>query len=404
MDKDLLEKASSFVTSLLPSKDSETFFYHNLRHTRQVVKSTKEIATGEGLDEDTMEMLLLAAWFHDTGYITDKDNHEAKSAEIARDFLQTFGYDATKIARISAAILATKMPQSPANLAEQVLCDADLAGLGSDRYEKNDERMRQELLAVSQKESTDEEWLTGTISFLQSHRYFTNYANTHFAPVKAANLLKQQAALEGLKPKTPELEKEIKKLKEKLAVEQQKQAKYSRGVETMFRTTSHNHLELSNMADHKANIMISVNSIIISLIVSVLSRKLTEYPNLVIPTVILMLVCTATIVFAILGTRPQVTSGRFDKSLIQQSKTNLLFFGNFHSMTLEDYEWGVNELIKDDRLLYNSMIQDIFYLGKVLGKKYRLIRISYTIFMYGFVIAILAFAIAVMFFPEKPIA
>jgi hypothetical protein len=153
---------------------------------------------------------------------------------------------------------------------------------------------------------------------------------------------------------------------------------------------------LSQMADNKANILITINSIILSVIVSVLLRKLEEDPRLVGPTIMLVSVCLATIVFAILATRPNVSAGRFTRDDIKNKKTNLLFFGNFHGMNVEDYEWSMKQMMKDADYLYGSLIKDIYYLGKVLGKKYRFLRIAYNIFMFGFVISILTFVIVMM--------
>ena len=188
------------------------------------------------------------------------------------------------------------------------------------------------------------------------------------------------------------LEEEVGKLQAK--IEKEKSLKPDRGIETMFRTTSHNHIMLSQMVDSKASILITINSIILSLVVSVLIRKLEENSYLLIPTIILITVCLATMVFSILASRPNVSSGKFRREDIKNKRTNLLFFGNFHAMNVEDYEWGMKEMMKDADYLYGSLIKDIYYLGKVLGRKYRFLRIAYSIFMYGFVMAILSFIIA----------
>ena len=171
-----------------------------------------------------------------------------------------------------------------------------------------------------------------------------------------------------------------------------------RGIETMFRTTSTNHLQLSEIADSKANIMISVNAIMVSVIVSVLPRRIEENPALTWPTVLFLSCSLLTIVFAILVTRPNVTHGTFSREDILKKRGNLLFFGNFHQMNLGDYEWGMGELMKDSQYLYGTMTRDIFHLGLVLGKKYKLLRITYTIFMVGFVVSVLAFLIVFLFF------
>jgi len=169
----------------------------------------------------------------------------------------------------------------------------------------------------------------------------------------------------------------------------------------MFRLTSANHLDLSSMADSKANIMISVNAIIVSVLLSVLLRRLEEYPNLTVPTVLFLITCVTTMIFSVLATRPTVTIGTFTKDDIRKKEANLLFFGNFYRMKLDDYEWGMTEMMKDRDFLYSSLIRDIYFLGVVLGKKYKLLRIAYNIFMFGFVISVLAFAVAVFYFPAN---
>ena len=140
----------------------------------------------------------------------------------------------------------------------------------------------------------------------------------------------------------------------------------------------------------------SVNAIIISIALSSIVPKLDSPSNahLVIPTFIMLMFSVICIVFAILSTRPKVTSGTFTRKDIEDRKVNLLFFGNFYKMPLEEYEWAVNEMMKDNTYLYNSMIKDLYYLGIVLEKKYKLLRITYTIFMVGIIISFLAFFFA----------
>lgn len=200
----------------------------------------------------------------------------------------------------------------------------------------------------------------------------------------------------GKDGKVDELKEQVAELKQK--VKEAKGQTPTRGIETMFRLTSKNHMELSAMADNKANIMISINSIILSVMVSVLIRKLEEYPHMTVPAVLISVVCLVTIIFAVLATRPNVTHGKFERQEITNKETNLLFFGNFHKMRLDDYQWAMKEMLKDGDYLYSSMIKDIYFLGAVLGKKYRMLRMCYTIFMFGFVISILGFIIAELFF------
>jgi hypothetical protein len=172
--------------------------------------------------------------------------------------------------------------------------------------------------------------------------------------------------------------------------------KPERGIDTMFRTTLNNHNNLSGLVDNKASILLSVNAIIISVSLTTIIPKLDNPSNahLILPTMILIVTSVIAITFAILATRPTITKGSFTKKEVDEKKVNLLFFGNFYKMPYEDYNWAMNELMKDKDYVYNSMIKDLFHLGIVLEKKYRLLRVAYSIFMFGLIISVLAFLIA----------
>lgn len=127
-------------------------------------------------------------------------------------------------------------------------------------------------------------------------------------------------------------------------------------------------MALSQMADSKANILISVNAIILSILIGNLIDKLQTDPNLQIPLALIAVVCVASIVFGILATRPNVSSGKFSHEDIASKRTNLLFFGNFHNASLEDYSWGMTEMLGDKNYMNSSMIKDNYFLGVVLAK------------------------------------
>lgn len=143
--------------------------------------------------------------------------------------------------------------------------------------------------------------------------------------------------------------------------------------------------------------MISVNSIILSVIVGFMEKAIDNNFLLLYPTIAIVATGLLTIVFSILATRPNVTTGKFTREDIQNKKTNLLFFGNFFKMSLSDYDWAMQEMINDKQYLYSSMIKDNYFLGVVLAKKYRYLRISYDIFMYGIILSMIAFALAFSF-------
>jgi hypothetical protein len=166
----------------------------------------------------------------------------------------------------------------------------------------------------------------------------------------------------------------------------------------MFRTTSNNHIELSSMADNKANLLITVNSILLSAGLGFLLPRMLAAggDDYILPSIALILTCLVTITLAILATRPSINSGRFTEEDIRNKKTNLLFFGNFHQMRLQDYQWGMTQMLRDKEYLYNTMTMDIYFLGVVLARKYRLLRIAYTVFMIGIILVAIAAVVTIL--------
>jgi len=395
----ILSAARNYVTETYVHKVKPEFVFHNLDHTEDVAEACSRMADHYQLKEDDRFILMLAAWFHDTGYsLGNAAGHEDESVRIATEFLTAHNIDETTIQKVSSCIRATKMPQSPVSQIEKILCDADLFHLATEDFKARNQLLKQEQELVLKHKIPKKDWKKNNIQFLQNHKYFTDYGQQVLESKKLENL----AALQKRKSKKEEeIEEdelfpyvyETSAFKDKASLKEQ-QKNTERGVQTMFRTTSNNHFELSSLADGKGNIMISVNSIILSVALTVLLARLAFYPQYIFPTAVLVLVCLASIIFAILATRPSVNKGRFTEDDIRNKKTNLLFFGNFHRMELDEYQWAMNEMLKDREYLYNSMIKDIYFLGIVLAKKYKYLRISYTIFMWGIVIASIAFAIA----------
>ena len=394
LESPILDQTRKFVVELMTSKLPDQFVYHNLDHTLEVVSAAAEIASQSNVSDNDLEVLLIAAYLHDIGYVQNSEMHEEHSIILSRQFLNEIGVDKNYIEKVIGCIEATKMPQNPKTLIQKVLCDADLYHLSSGQYFEKAELLRNEFSTIEKDNITETEWLDMSSVFIDNHNYWTDYGKQMLAPGKAKNLKKIKKRIKVLNGDISyikNLEKKLAKLKD------QENRKPTRGIETMFRITSENHMTLSGMADTKANIMISINSIILSILVGILIRKFEEYPNLIIPTLIIVAVCLSAIVFAILATRPNISSGKFTRDDINRKRTNLLFFGNFHRMKLDDYMWGMKEMMKDGDYLYSSLIKDIYFLGVVLGKKYRFLRISYTVFMFGFVIAILSFFLAIAF-------
>ncbi len=396
---DILQTASDHVRDLLTTRAPDWAIYHSFEHTVETVEATREIAEGSKLDRAETEIVLLAAWFHDTGYTEMADGHEERSAELAREFLTRNGYPADRTDAVVRCVLATQVPQHPADILEQVICDADMAHIGTKRFFDKNELIRTEMERRAGKPMTEGEWLTICTDFVVSQRWHTKYAREEYQERKTKNLLRLQEMLREAREAEAESSDQQEERREVLKNKLDKASRPERGIETVFRSVPKNHLDLTSMADSKAHMMIGTNSMVISLVVGLLFTKLDNNPHLLAPILILIGVSMTAIIFAVLATRPKITQGKFTKEDIEQKRANLLFFGNFHKMSLEDFEWGMNEMMKDRDYLYRSMIRDLHSLGQVLAVKYRYLRISFNVFMYGFIIAVIAFLIAVILNP-----
>ena len=396
LTNDFFQDVKRYVFDLYKNALPQKVVYHNQNHTLQVVKAANEIALAENISDKDLEILLLAAWFHDLGFTKELKNHEEISKKIAAEYLSKKGFSKEKISKIQSVIDATIMPQNPSNKLDEIICDADLYHLGTNEFDKKSKLLRLEQEHLTGKKLSDIEWLQENEKFLSEHKYFTNYAFEKLNAQKKMNWVNVTNNLRKTKIKIEEQKLKNKLKKDSIKLKKQKENRPGRGVETMFRVTHRNHLKLSDIADTKANILLSVNAIILSIALSNLFPKLDKPDNyyLIYPTLIFLFITVVTMVFSILSTRPKVTSGKFSKEDIANKKVNLLFFGNFHKMELEDYQKGMIDMMNDNDYLYKSLINDLYYLGKVLDRKYKLLRIAYSIFMYGIIISVIAFIIS----------
>lgn len=377
INSELLKEIEKYSSDFITKESSDKFIYHTIEHTRRVVKNVEIIGANENLNEDEMNILLTSAWFHDTGYVKNYQGHEKESVAIATNFLKLKNVYKEICDLVSECIMATTIPQQSTNKIANVLCDADMMHLGVENYFELAEKLRQELKNFGCKKTKKSKFEKESIRIFKNHTYYTNYCQGDITKIKNNNLKL--------------LEDRMSKQQQKKKTTPNKSKKYSRGVDSMFKLTARNQINLSSIADNKSNILISLNGIIISLGLVALTSKFQETPAIIVPTIIFIIFSLSTIILAILSTRPHISSGKFTRSDIKQQKVNMLFFGNFYNMELDEYEWAINEMINDDQYTYSAMAKDQYSLGKVLAKKYKLLRWAYNIFMVGLVVSVVAF-------------
>lgn len=384
MNDILIETATAFVEKHFLENIPPSYLYHNFNHVQDVLSAAKRIVSVECPSDEEQEALLLSALFHDTGFSAGAKDHEERSVQIFRQFAaNSVGITDQAIEKVVRLILSTKSSHQPTDWLEGAMSDADFGHLGNENYWDRSNRLRQEWLLTENQFQPEIQFVQAELNFMVAHKYNTPSARILFDEGKEKNikfLLKYKNTI------SPSEEGKDKKKNNK-----SREPEVSRGVETMFRATYRTHINLSAIADNKANIMLSISAIIISIVLSNLLPQLKMNPRLAFPTFLLLAVCLISLVFAILSTRPKVTSGTVTDEDIKDRKANLLFFGNFYNMEMEKFQEGMMEMIQDNDFLYNSMTRDLYFLGKVLAVKYKYLRICYAVFMYGIILALSAF-------------
>ena len=379
----ILTETKSYINSLFKEELSRKCLFHNYKHTTDVVEATEILAEKCNLSEEEKEMLLLAAWFHDAGMVDVYEGHEKAGAKRAEDFLKKQDYPEDKISEIKRLIISTDPKHEPQDLYEEIMHDADLHHIGKKGYFRKGELLRVETEHHTNKTFSELDWQKNQYEFLINHDFITQAGKEEYEKRRAKNIKKQR--------------KNIHKAR-KVTTRKKTGKDFGRGIDTLYRANYRNHINLSAIADGKANMMISINTIILSVIVTLsgASLSLSEGFNVtnlryIMPILILLLGCLSSVVFAIISARPKVTEKDVDMKEVKKNKASVLYFGNFLRLAREDFVMHLRQLKQDQKLLYDSMSMDLYNLGLVLKEKYRLLKISYNLFMVGLVASVLTF-------------
>lgn len=168
-------KAKSHIQKRLKNELPKYLYYHSTEHIKDVYTAAKQIAASEGVKGENLKLLLIAAMYHDSGFMIQAKNHEKLSCTIVKETLPDFGFSAEQINKICGMIMATKIPQNPQNHLEEILCDADLDYLGREDFFTIGNHLFEELKTYKIV-ITKRDWNLLQIGFLEQHNYFTKTA------------------------------------------------------------------------------------------------------------------------------------------------------------------------------------------------------------------------------------
>lgn len=378
----IVKEVENFAIQYYQDNVSSLLFYHSIEHTRLVASVSAKICDAEKLDTRNKEIVEVAAWFHDIGHAVSLSDHETESCNIARTFLLGKGIDEDFIREVEKCICSTKIGAKKTTLNEKIIGDADNAHTGMENFMEISNLLRKEMCNFVERKCSKLEYWKQTLKFMKDIEFLTTYAKENLEPVKVQNIKKVEKRIKKLSANTP-AEKPVKTPVKNTA----------RGIETMFRLTARNQINLSSIADNKANIMLTINAVIVSILMSTsaINFRAGQGPNFLVPALILMVGCLISLIFAILSVRPKFGSGNYSDNDLKAKKLNLLFFGNIFKMPYPKYEEGIKDMMDDYDYLYGSLTKDQYNLGKVLAQKYQLLRYSYNFFMVSFVTAVLTF-------------
>ncbi|MEZ5041599.1 MAG: DUF5706 domain-containing protein [Saprospiraceae bacterium] len=384
--EDILPAADAYVQAYLQEHLPSSFLFHNYEHAIEVVEVCKKLAKAAALDKKKKDYLLLAAWFQDTGYTKGEENHEANSVNIAQAFLEKQGWTAENIKVVEQLIMSTKKGAALATDLEKILYDANWSFLGRKRFFDRSKLLRLEIEQLQNSRFSAKGWNKFLLDLQLETGYKTPWGQSFYLSRKRKNLSVQAENHRKAKEKT---------------VRNKTGKNFGRGIDTLYRITLRNHLNLSSIADGKANMIISINTLVLSILItagtalfSMGDQGMIQWNIIIIaPIGILMLSSLAAIVFAILSAMPKVEGARFTMEEVKNHKVSLLFFGNFLQLDRNAYVQFLRNLKKDQELIYDDLSRDLYNLGQILQKKYRLLTIAYRIFMAGLLLSVLVFVL-----------
>ncbi len=404
----IIDRVELVATKIITEDFPEKLVFHNIDHIHKIISASKKIIADMNLDNDQRETILIGAWFHCIG-LKNLEKFKGKSDVmkffefcsdesilIAKEKLSQFNYPQDKIEKVVDLIKDSGPTNVPKTIEGKVLADAITVDLGSKKNKKTFETRYQELLLLGVMNVNKENFYDRVQEYLQQHEYHTPFGKKELKPKKLELIefvekkkkeLKKQQTL-ALKKELNISEDELKKLKKNL---RSVSGRDERGIQTMFRTTSRNHYTLMQMVDRKANILISLNAILLSLIVS---RIIGMHNSICIhnaPIIIMLLASSISIIFAVLAIIPAQNHGEFSEQEIRSKEGNLLYFGNYHNMSFRDFNWGFLQMMNDSDYLYTSMIRDLYFLGQTLNHKNVNIRRALSAFIAGILITVLVF-------------
>jgi len=380
MDKPtLLKTAERYVADWYLEHGSSKLSFHNMTLSKRLVERIEELGTGQSLPPAIIQNAQVAALFSQIGYVLNYDQPVDASWNKLQAFLGTT--DLSNEEKINIAnCLVTNQSAGSAGVLYQ---DAWVSHVLGDSLATYLALYRMEIQLVRNEEINKAKARAWFYSQIKQASLVSSFAKAKYQTVLTEN----RANLELQVNKSNARQEKESQLFGGISRQQP-----SREVQTFFRTSFDYHTKLVDISDNKARIMISVNSILVSVLISLLTynyqRVATSVnPMVIVPILIFLIAAVGSLIFAILSSRPNLPNG------VAQSNEQLFSFMDFIKLGKGEYQKQMNVMLRDGSAIFASMTAALYFLGEILDRKYKYLTISYNIFMVGFVVSVVMFMV-----------
>ncbi len=372
-------KIQTFVENKLQSNINPAYIIHDISYLNKLIKKANKLFKKDPLNSSDQNLTHALIYFYFLGYSSDKNNPLQKSVSEAQAYLVGNGYTEDQIKLVTQGLASLnsfdRIHSKPHAIAHDVLYTKFSSKKILEFMSKG---LEEQNIASDQK--TDEvKWISQTLDDMIEHKYNTKVAKKKWKQRKRDNIKL--------------LRRHLNKIKRKSSLTSNKQAM------TMFKTSSRNQIDLINIADKKAGIMITVNAVLITILLPLFASYIIDMSYFIIPSVILIITCGLSIVLATLATKPSTTDTPSHQDYISGNKS-LFYFRNFINLNKEEYRENIQELIVRDAQFENAVVNGLYDQGITLGIKYRKLTWCYWIFAIGMALTILSLLVSLYFFKD----
>ncbi len=376
----IFEEAEQYAAAWYLEHAQPKLSMHNSGLASKLSHRVQEIGVGQQLPSSAIEQAKVAAIFSQVGFALNYEEAIEASRQVVSQYLRQIGAQSTESQSILECLVPNELAGTQASQLYQDAWNSIVFGDEFDIYLTLYRTEKQLMTGEIIRKSVVRSWF---YSQMRPISFNTDFAKARYQTILSEN----KANLENKINKSVAKEQLETELFGGITAEEP-----TREVQTFFRTSFDYHTKLVDISDNKARIMISVNSILVSVLISLLTYNFQRAANsvnpmVIVPILIFLIAAVGSLIFAILASRPNLTPN--DETEVD----NMFSFMGFRKFSKKEYQNQMDTLLRDGSAILSSMTAALYALGEILDKKYRYLTISYNVFMVGFVVSILMFMV-----------